>query len=92
MLMNTGDEVVHSSNGLLSTIGIAEGGRISYALEGSIFHAGSTIQWLRDGLGIIGGARETEEIALSVEGNDGCYLVSALSGLGAPWWIPAPAA
>ena len=88
MLMNTGDEVVHSSNGLLSTIGIAEGGRISYALEGSIFHAGSTIQWLRDGLGIIGGARETEEIALSVEGNDGCYLVPAFSGLGAPWWDP----
>ena len=88
MLMNTGDEVVHSDNGLISTIGIAEGGTISYALEGSIFHAGSTIQWLRDKLGIIAGAGETAAIARSVDGNDGCYLVPAFSGLGAPWWDP----
>lgn len=88
MLMNTGDEVVHSSNGLISTIGIAEGGTVSYALEGSIFHAGSTIQWLRDKLGIISSARETADIARSASSNDGCYLVPAFSGLGAPWWDP----
>ena len=88
MLMNTGDEVVHSKNGLLSTIGIAESGKISYALEGSIFHAGSTIQWLRDKLGIIADAGETAAIARSLPSNNGCYLVPAFSGLGAPWWDP----
>lgn len=86
MLMNTGEEVVRSDNGLLATIGIAEGGTISYALEGSIFHAGSIIQWLRDSLGIISDAGETAAIARSVSGNDDCYLVPAFSGLGAPWW------
>ncbi|MDM8246054.1 glycerol kinase GlpK [Collinsella tanakaei] len=88
LLMNTGDEVVHSNNGLISTIGIAEGGKVSYALEGSIFHAGSVIQWLRDKLGIIKHAADTAAIAQSVEGNDDCYLVPAFSGLGAPWWDP----
>ena len=88
MLMNTGDEVVHSKNGLLSTIGIAGNGKISYALEGSIFHAGSTIQWLRDKLGIIADAGETAAIARSLSSNNGCYLVPAFSGLGAPWWDP----
>ena len=88
LLMNTGDEVVHSNNGLISTIGIAEGGKVSYALEGSIFHAGSVIQWLRDKLGIIKHASDTAAIAQSVEGNDDCYLVPAFSGLGAPWWDP----
>ncbi len=86
MLMNTGDEVVTSQSGLLATIGIAEGGHVSYALEGSIFHAGSVVQWLRDKLGIISSAAETEAIASSRDGNDGCYLVPAFSGLGAPWW------
>ena len=86
MLMNTGDEVVESQSGLVATIGIAEGGRVSYALEGSIFHAGSVIQWLRDKLGIIASAEETEAIAASRTSNDGCYLVPAFSGLGAPWW------
>ena len=89
MLMNTGDEIVRSSNGLISTIGIAEGGKISYALEGSIFHAGSVIQWLRDKLGIIGDARDAAAIANSVPDNAGCYLVPAFTGLGAPWWDPA---
>lgn len=88
MLMNTGDEAVDSKGGLISTIGIAEGGSISYALEGSIFHAGSTIQWLRDKLGIISDAAETSQIASSVPDNAGCYLVPAFSGLGAPWWDP----
>ena len=59
---------------------------MSYALEGSIFHAGSVVQWLRDKLGIISSAAETEAIASSRDGNDGCYLVPAFSGLGAPWW------
>lgn len=88
MLMNTGDEVVESDSGLVSTIGIAEGGRISYALEGSIFQAGSVIQWLRDKLGIISSAGETSAIARSISSNNGCYLVPAFSGLGAPWWDP----
>jgi len=88
MLMNTGDEAVESKNGLLSTIGIAEGGRISYALEGSIFHAGSIMTWLRDKLGIIGSVEETSDIARGAGDNGGCYLVPAFSGLGAPWWDP----
>ena len=88
MLMNTGDDVVESKNGLVSTIGIAESGKISYALEGSIFHAGSAIQWLRDKLGIIADAGETAAIARSIPNNNGCYLVPAFSGLGAPWWDP----
>ncbi|MDY2778134.1 MAG: glycerol kinase GlpK [Collinsella sp.] len=88
MLMNTGDDVVESANGLVSTIGIAEGGRVSYALEGSIFHSGSVIQWLRDKLEIISSAEETAGIALSIPGTNGCYLVPAFSGLGAPWWDP----
>ena len=86
MLMNTGNRVVESRQGLVATIGIAEGGTVSYALEGSIFHAGSTIQWLRDKLGIISSARETSDIAASIPDNGGCYLVPAFSGLGAPWW------
>ena len=88
MLMNTGETIVRSEHGLVSTIGIAEGGKISYALEGSIFHAGSTIQWLRDKMGIIASAGETATICRSVEGNSGCFFVPAFSGLGAPWWDP----
>lgn len=86
MLMNTGDTVVDSHEGLLATVGIAEGGRVSYALEGSIFHAGSVMQWLRDGLGILGDVTDSSSIAKSQLGNRGCYLVPAFSGLGAPWW------
>ena len=86
MLMNTGDRVVESKNGLVATVGIAEGGTVSYALEGSIFHAGSVIQWLRDKLRIISSPSETAEIARSLPNNGGCYLVPAFSGLGAPWW------
>ena len=89
MLMNTGSEVVDSKNGLVSTVGIAEGGTVSYALEGSIFHAGSVIQWLRDKLQIIANASETADIARSLSSNEGCYLVPAFSGLGAPWWDAA---
>ena len=88
MLMNTGEKAVRSDNGLISTIGIAEGGSISYALEGSIFQAGSVISWLRDKLGIINTAAETSDIAVRAGSNNGCYLVPAFSGLGAPWWDP----
>ena len=88
MLINTGERAVTSQQGLVATIGIAEGGTVSYALEGSIFHAGSTMQWLRDGLGIISDVRDTAQIAASLPDNGGCYLVPAFSGLGAPWWEP----
>ena len=86
MLMNLGEEATLSQNGLVTTIGIAQGGRVEYALEGSVFQAGSTIQWIRDELGLVKTAEETEELALSVPDTDGCYIVPAFTGLGAPWW------
>ena len=88
MLMNLGSEAILSENGLVTTIGIAEGGKVDYALEGSVFQAGSTIQWVRDELGLIEHAAESEELALSVPDTGGCYLVPAFTGLGAPWWNP----
>lgn len=88
MLMNTGEACVTSEHGLVSTIGIAQGGKISYALEGSIFHAGATIQWLRDKLGLISSAKEASDLCRHLDSNGGCYLVPAFSGLGAPWWDP----
>lgn len=89
MLMNLGSRAVTSQNGLVTTIGIAEGGRVDYALEGSVFQAGSVIQWLRDGLGLIEHAGDTAAIASSVPDAGGCYVVPAFTGLGAPWWRPA---
>ena len=86
MLMNLGGNAATSKNGLVTTIGIAEGGAIDYALEGSVFQAGSVIQWLRDGLGLIDSAEETAALARSVPDTDGCYVVPAFTGLGAPWW------
>ena len=86
MLMNTGDEAIVSNNGLVTTIGIAEGGRVDYALEGSVFQAGSVIQLLLDGLRLIDDASQTAELASSVPDTDGCYIVPAFTGLGAPWW------
>ncbi len=77
-----------SHNRLLSTIAWQIGGRRAYALEGSVFVAGSLIKWLRDSLGLFGNAAETEALARSVKDNGGTYLVPALSGLGAPWWEP----
>ncbi|MDB5704990.1 MAG: glycerol kinase, partial [Sphingomonas bacterium] len=77
-----------SRNRLLSTIAWQLGGRRAYALEGSVFVAGSLIKWLRDEIGLIGTAAETEALARSVKDNGGVYLVPALSGLGAPWWEP----
>lgn len=88
LLLNTGEEPVDSRSGLLSTIGIALPGRVSYALEGSVFVAGALIQWLRDQLGIISDARETSELAESVPDTAGTYIVPAFTGLGAPWWDP----
>ena len=86
MLMNTGDRPVTSRNGLLTTMAWRISGKPTYALEGSVFMGGATIQWLRDELRIISHAAETEGIAQSVPGTGGVYLVPAFTGLGAPWW------
>ena len=85
MLMMT-EEAKRSENGLLTTIGWGLNGKVSYALEGSVFVAGSAIQWLRDGLKLIDTAGETEALANSVEDTNGVYLVPAFVGLGAPYW------
>ena len=86
MLMNTGGTPVKSENGLLTTMAWRIGGRPVYALEGSVFMGGATIQWLRDELKIISTAAESETLAQSVTGTGGVYLVPAFTGLGAPWW------
>lgn len=88
LLMNTGEECVDSGSGLLSTIAWGMDGKITYALEGSIFVAGAAIQWLRDKLQMIGDAAETEEIARSIEDTQGVYMVPAFTGLGTPYWDP----
>jgi glycerol kinase len=88
MVLNTGEKLVRSANRLLSTIGYQLNGKITYALEGSILSAGSTIQWLRDGLGLFGRAPEVEALAGSVSDTGGVYLVPAFTGLGAPYWDP----
>ncbi len=88
ILTNTGRTLQQSRNRLLSTILWQLGGERHYALEGSVFVAGSLIQWLRDDLGLIATAAETEALARSVPNNGGVYLVPALSGLGAPHWRP----
>ena len=86
LLMNTGEKANASKNGLLTTIAWRTGGKTEYALEGSVFIAGAGVQWLRDGLGIIGSAAETEALATSVSDNHGVYFVPAFVGLGAPHW------
>lgn len=86
MLMNTGEEIQQSRNGLLSTIAWGLNGKIEYALEGSIFIAGAAIQWLRDGLHLINSADETEAIANRSSHDSGVYVVPAFAGLGAPFW------
>ena len=88
MLMNAGGEFKLSENGLLTTMAWRLNGKPTYALDGSVFMGGATIQWLRDKMGIIASAGETAAICRSVEGNSGCYFVPAFSGLGAPWWDP----
>lgn len=86
LLMNTGSSPVNSKHGLLSTIGWRIGGRTTYALEGSVFIAGAAIQWLRDEMGLIARASDSEAVATSVPDNGGVYLVPAFTGLGAPYW------
>ncbi|MCB1784248.1 MAG: glycerol kinase GlpK [Alphaproteobacteria bacterium] len=87
-LMNTGQALVHSQNRLLSTIGYRVGGEIVYALEGSIFNAGTAVQFLRDNFGFFENAAESEVLARSVPDSDGVYFVPAFTGLGAPYWDP----
>ncbi|OAS86214.1 MULTISPECIES: glycerol kinase GlpK [Metabacillus] len=86
MLMNTGEKAVPSENGLLTTIAWGIDGKVEYALEGSIFVAGSAIQWLRDGLRMIDDAPASEGYASKVESTDGVYVVPAFVGLGTPYW------
>jgi glycerol kinase len=88
MLMNTGEQAVLSKNNLLTTVAWKVNGVVHYALEGSVFIAGAVVQWLRDGLGIIKTAAEVEDLALSVAGSEGVYIVPAFVGLGAPHWEP----
>ncbi|HSS71586.1 MAG TPA: glycerol kinase GlpK [Casimicrobiaceae bacterium] len=86
LLLNTGRKAVASKNNLVSTVAWLRDGATDYALEGSVFIAGAVVQWLRDGLKIIRSAPEIEELAASVDGNGGVYLVPAFAGLGAPHW------
>ncbi len=86
MLMNTGEKAVASEHGLLTTIAWGIDGKVNYALEGSIFVAGSAIQWLRDGMRMFKDASESEVYASRVESTDGVYVVPAFVGLGTPYW------
>ncbi|MGX8177018.1 glycerol kinase GlpK [Exiguobacterium artemiae] len=86
MLMNTGEKAVSSDHGLLTTIAWGVDGKVEYALEGSIFVAGSAIQWLRDGLRMLKNAKDSEGYALKVDSTEGVYVVPAFVGLGAPYW------
>jgi glycerol kinase len=90
LLVNTGTKAIASSHGLLTTVGwqLEVGGPITYALEGSVFSAGSAVQWLRDGLGIIERSEDVEALARQVDDSGGVYLVPAFTGLGAPHWDP----
>ena len=88
LLLNTGSEVPRAGEGLLATVACDAQGGAAYALEASIFVAGAAIQWLRDGLGILYNASESERLARSLDSNDGVYFVPALVGLGAPNWEP----
>lgn len=86
LLMNCGNKPIFSKNNLLTTIGWQLDGKVTYALEGSIFVGGSVVQWLRDGLRLIHVSSEIEALAASVADTGGVYFVPALTGLGAPWW------
>jgi glycerol kinase len=90
VLQNAGWTAPEPATGILSTVAWRIGeGRLAYALEGAVFVTGAAVQWLRDGLGIIGQAHETEQLAGSLDSNDGVYFVPALTGLGSPHWDPA---
>ncbi len=86
LLMNTGNQPVYSENGLVTTIAWGIDGKVNYALEGSIFIAGAALQWLRDELRLIDSAADSEYMAKKVENTNGCYVVPAFTGLGAPYW------
>lgn len=86
LLMNTGETPIHSRFGLVTTLAWGYGGKVEYALEGSIFVAGSAVQWLRDGLEMIRTSTESEAVASQVETSEGVYVVPAFVGLGAPYW------
>ncbi|MGW8279029.1 glycerol kinase GlpK [Sphingomonas aurantiaca] len=88
VLLNTGEEAVTSKNGMLTTIAYQLDGKITYALEGSIFVAGAAVKWLRDGLGLINRAADTHDMSTKLDGNGGVYMVPAFVGLGAPHWDP----
>ena len=88
VLLNTGTDVADPGEGLLATVAWGLGGETDYALEASIFVTGAAVQWLRDGLGVISEAAETEELAASLDSNDDVYFVPALTGLGSPHWDP----
>ena len=88
VLLNTGPVAAEPSDGLLTTVACGTGEEAAYALEASIFVTGAALQWLRDGLGLIEEAAQSEALAASLEGNDGVYFVPALTGLGSPYWDP----
>lgn len=88
MVMNTGTDPVASGNRLLTTVGYRLDGEVTYALEGSIFNAGTAIQWVRDGLGLLGHVSEIDALVGATAGNEGVYMVPAFTGLGAPHWDP----
>ena len=88
VLMNSGEDVPTAPPGLLATVAWGIGERTIYALEAAIFVTGAAVQWLRDGLGVIEQASDTEELAASLDSNDGVYFVPALTGLGSPHWDP----
>ena len=88
VLLNIGEQLRHSPNGIVTTIGWVYNGRVTYAFEGIINYAGATVAWLRDQLRLIADVRETEALAMSVEDNGGVYLVPAFVGLSAPYWRP----
>jgi glycerol kinase len=88
VLVNTGGRIVPSRHGLIATVAYRLGGRAAYAVEGSIFNAGTAVKWLRDDLRLIRDAAETEALARSIPDTGGVYLVPAFTGLGAPWWDP----
>lgn len=88
VLLNTGTDAPDPGEGLLATVAWGVGGEVDYALEAAVFVTGAAVQWLRDGLGLIGEAAETEALAASLESNDDVYFVPALTGLGSPHWDP----
>ena len=84
--MNTGEKMIESKNGLLTTIAVGIDGKVQYALEGSVFFGGAVIQWIRDELELVNNAADTEYFAGKVKDNGGVYVVPAFTGLGAPYW------